>query len=68
MAAAPKLAMMPGPTIEPELKEFIDECLVPILVREALAELQQENHVAPDVKPVAQSCRQILPATAEVSK
>jgi hypothetical protein len=68
MAKTSKLATMPGPAIEPELKEFIDKCLVPILVREALTELQQENHVAPDVKPVAQSCRQILPATAEVAE
>jgi hypothetical protein len=28
------------PTIEPELKEFIDNCLVPILVRNALKEIQ----------------------------
>jgi hypothetical protein len=28
------------PTIEPELKEFIDACLVPVLVRDALKEIQ----------------------------
>jgi len=28
------------PTIEPDLKEFIDSCLVPVLVRNALKEIQ----------------------------
>ena len=28
------------PQIEPELKEFIDTCLVPVLVRSALKEIQ----------------------------
>jgi len=28
------------PGIEPELKEFIDTCLVPVLVRSALKEIQ----------------------------
>jgi hypothetical protein len=31
------------PTIEPELKEFIDACLVPVLVRNALKEIQSEK-------------------------
>lgn len=68
MAALPKLAMMPGPAIDPELKEFIDECLVPMLVRDALAELRNEIHIAPVPECNAQSLRQKAPATAEVSK
>jgi hypothetical protein len=68
MTSTSKPTTIPGPTIEPELREFIDKCLVPILVREALTEFQQENHVAPDMKPIGQSRRQILPATAEVAK
>jgi hypothetical protein len=68
MASASKLATMPSPAIEPNLKEFIDKCLVPILIREALAEFQQENHVASDAKIIGEFRRQILPATAEVAE
>jgi hypothetical protein len=31
------------PTVELELKEFIDACLVPVLVRNALKEIQAEE-------------------------
>jgi hypothetical protein len=68
MASTSKLATIPRPVIEPELKEFIDKCLVPILVREALAEFQQENDIASGTRSVAQSRRQNLPATAEVAE
>lgn len=34
------------PTLTPELREFIDGCLVPILVRDALAELAREKSIA----------------------
>lgn len=67
MASTSKLPTMLTPAMEPELKEFIDKCLVPLLVREALAEFQQANHIAPDANPVAQSRRK-LPATAEVAE
>jgi hypothetical protein len=32
-----------GRSIEPDLKQFIDECLVPLLVRDALADLQSDS-------------------------
>lgn len=38
MASTSKVASMPSSVIEPELKEFIDQCLVPALVREYLKE------------------------------
>ena len=36
----------PAPNIEPELKEFIDTLLVPMLVRDALHDLAKENRLA----------------------
>jgi hypothetical protein len=50
MATATKLVKMPSPRIDPALKEFIDEILVPILVRDALKELLSENQIA-SLKP-----------------
>jgi hypothetical protein len=41
--------------IEPELREFIDEVLVPMLVRDALREICDENRVAPGRPVVAES-------------
>jgi hypothetical protein len=32
-----------GRSIEPNLKQFIDECLVPLLVQDALADLQSDS-------------------------
>ena len=55
MAAAAKIVRMPGPKIEPALKEFIDEILVPMLVRDALQKLSTENHIAKQAPVVAQS-------------
>jgi len=46
MRADRKLAIFEAPKIEPDLKEFIDEVLVPMLVRDALRELSAENHLA----------------------
>lgn len=46
------------PAIEPELREFIDEVLVPMLVRDALKEIRgSESELAQIVSPVAQSAR-----------
>jgi hypothetical protein len=50
-----KLVKMPGPKIDPDLKEFIDEILVPTLVRDALKKLSTENHIASKPIDVAQS-------------
>lgn len=46
MPAQEKFVAFPRPEIEPELREFIDTVLVPILVRDALRELSSENHLA----------------------
>jgi hypothetical protein len=54
MATASKLATMPGRAIEPTLKEFIDEVLVPMLVREAMRAIQKKI-VAPVTIALAQS-------------
>lgn len=35
--------------IEPELKKFLDECVIPMLIREAVAEISLER--MPDVAP-----------------
>lgn len=37
------------PPIDPELKGFLDECVIPILIRQALAEISLERiaHRAP---------------------
>lgn len=32
--------------LTPELRDFIDRCLVPILVRDCLAEIAEENSLA----------------------
>ena len=47
MPAPRKLVALPRPEIAPELREFIDAVLVPILVRDALRELSTENQLAP---------------------
>jgi hypothetical protein len=49
------------PVIEPSLKQFIDEILVPRLVRDAMNDLGKEIHVAPVAKCVAQSAREDTP-------
>jgi hypothetical protein len=46
MAAAPKLAMMPRPAIDPEMKVWIDNVIVPALVKAYLRETGQENSLA----------------------
>jgi hypothetical protein len=53
-----KLARMSsGARIDPELKEFIDTLLVPMLVRDALCELANENRLASGERAVAKSPR-----------
>jgi len=48
---------MSGPRIDPDLKEFIDTLLVPMLVREALCHLANENRLASIQCAVAKSPR-----------
>lgn len=43
------------PAITPELKEFVDRCLVPILVRECLLEIERENSLALAAPPAQDS-------------
>jgi hypothetical protein len=58
MASAAKLVEI-KPTIEPELREFLDSVLVPMLVRDAISDLAKENLLAFAPGAVAHS-----PATA----
>lgn len=51
------LAVREFPSIEPDLREFIDEVLVPMLVRDALKDIRTETELAPAVSPAAQSPR-----------
>lgn len=44
-------------TIEPDLREFIDDVLVPMLVRDALREIREENRLASTRAAVAKSPR-----------
>jgi hypothetical protein len=46
MAPKNKLVPLPRLEIEPELREFIDELLVPLLLQDALRELARENQLA----------------------
>ncbi|HXX44605.1 MAG TPA: hypothetical protein VEJ38_07750 [Candidatus Acidoferrales bacterium] len=46
----------PSSVIEPDVKEFIDEVLVPTLVRAALRDLAEENLARPNLA-VAKSAR-----------
>jgi hypothetical protein len=47
----------PKPTIQPKLKAFIDELLVPMLVRDAMHDLKAENRLASTKLAVAKSPR-----------
>jgi hypothetical protein len=60
MASRVQLAKL-VPVIEPDLKQFIDEVLVPRLVRDAMADLGKKIHVAPVAKSIAQSAREDTP-------
>lgn len=59
-----KLVEFPGQRIDPDLKEFIDECLVPALVQGALRDIAVENreiHLAQGELPVAKCARHSTP-------
>jgi hypothetical protein len=57
MSSPNKIGIFPSPPIEPELLEFIDEVLVPALVRAAMADLAEENRLASSAIDVANSPR-----------
>ena len=44
-----------GSGLSPELRSWIDNCLVPILVREYLAEMEHEQSAYSKSKPVKDS-------------
>ena len=46
MASVSKLAMMPEPEIDPELKAWIDLVIVPALVKTYIREARAENYLA----------------------
>jgi hypothetical protein len=43
------------PAIDPDLKAFIDDLLVPMLVRDALKDIATENFLAPERSLMANS-------------
>lgn len=57
MASAPKFGTARHLAIEPELKQFLDECLIPMLVRDAVRDLAAEKQVAYGIHAVASSPR-----------
>jgi|HubBroStandDraft_6_1064221.scaffolds.fasta_scaffold190033_4 hypothetical protein len=57
MSSSKKLVALPYPELEPELREFIDEVLVPMLVSDALKDISAENQLAPPFSVVRESPR-----------
>lgn len=62
MASAAKVVSVHRLKIEPELKQFVDECLVPLLVGDALKELAAEKSLAPTRPRVIKSTRSLSSA------
>jgi hypothetical protein len=52
------------PAIKPELKEFIDECVVPLLVREYLAQMAADKSLASSAASAVHSGATAAPASA----
>jgi hypothetical protein len=57
MSSPKKVGAFPFPPVEPELREFIDELLVPMLVQAALLDIAEENRLASPALAVANSPR-----------
>jgi hypothetical protein len=55
MSATNKVAPIRPPSISPDLKSFLDEVLVPMLVRDALKEMASENILSPAALRVVDS-------------
>ena len=51
-----------GSGLSPELRSWIDNCLVPILVREYLAEMDREKSACSKSKPVKVSAAILVSA------
>ena len=62
MSSAAKVVSVRRSEIEPELKQFVDECLVPLLVGDALKELAAEKPLAPTRPRVIKSARPLSSA------
>jgi hypothetical protein len=54
MATAPKIVKM-RPVIDPDLKAFLDEVLVPMLVRDALKDIAEQEKIAERMQEMAHS-------------
>lgn len=67
MSASHKVATIRPPSISPDLKSFLDEVLVPMLVRDALKEIAAENSLASASMPVAHSRPSALSQRREVT-
>jgi hypothetical protein len=50
-----KLAIVPARAIDPDLKAFIDTCIVPLLVRDALLEMSRKDSSASNLAMVVES-------------
>jgi hypothetical protein len=50
-----KSVVLPCPSIDSELREFLDDVLIPILVRDAVRELSSQNQLAPALLSVGKS-------------
>jgi len=55
MSATSKIATIRPPSISPDLKSFLDEVLIPMLVRDALKEIAAENVLPPAAPRVVDS-------------
>ncbi len=53
--------------LTPELRAFIDTIVVPILVREYVAEIERENDLALRTPKMAQSCANEIATAEEVA-
>lgn len=62
MANTAKVVSVRRSEIEPELKQFVDECLVPLLIGDALKELAAEKSLAPTRPRVIKSARPLSSA------
>ena len=66
MATALKFVRESGTGIDPEVKSWIDNVIVPALVREYLTETQRENSALASETRIVAECGANSAATAEV--
>ncbi len=51
--------------LAPQMRSWVDRCLVPILVREYLAEMEREKSACSEVEPVAECAAKSTVTTEE---